>query len=79
MSLRLAAPRSRMRKEWRNTLVTVVKMISSAKKGFLTLADFRAKRKIWSENRHVGCKTLDRHEHSKCRKSSYRRAEAFPN
>jgi len=79
MSLRLVAPRSRMRKELPNTPMTVGKMISSVKTGFPTLADFRVKRKMWSQNRHAEGKTLDWHEHSKCRKSSYFRAEAFPN
>jgi hypothetical protein len=46
-------------------------MISSAKKGFITLADSRVKRKMWSQNRHAEGETLDRHEHSKCRKSSF--------
>jgi hypothetical protein len=45
MSLPLVAPRSRMRKEWRNTPMTVGKMISSVKREFPTLADFRVKRK----------------------------------
>src|SRR5213075_995068 len=45
--------------------VTVAKMISSVKKRFPTLADFRVKRKTMRPDRHVGRETPERHEHSK--------------
>jgi hypothetical protein len=40
-------------------------MISSVKKRFPTLADFRVKRKMMEQDRHAGRETPERHEHSK--------------
>src|SRR2546430_14291473 len=54
-----------MQKGWRKTRVTVAKMISSVKKRFPTLADFRVKRKMMRQDRHAGRETPERHEHSK--------------
>ena len=54
-----------MQKGWRKTRVTVGKMISSVKKRFPTLADFRVKRKMMRQDRHAGRETPDRREHSK--------------
>jgi len=45
--------------------VTVGKMISSVKKRFPTLADFRVKRKMMRQDRHAGRETPERREHSK--------------
>src|SRR5207247_9340728 len=65
MSPGLAEPQWRRQKEWRKTRVSVGKMISSVKKRFLILADFRVKRKMMRQDRHAGRETPKRHEHSK--------------
>src|SRR5260370_8979865 len=65
MSPRLLEPQWRRRKGWRKTRATVGKMISSVKKRFPTLAEFRVKRKMMRQDRHAGRETPERHEHSK--------------
>jgi hypothetical protein len=60
-----------MRKEWRNRRVTVEKMISSAKRGFPTLAEFGAKRKMIKKHRHADTlRQPPTGEHSNIRKNS---------
>jgi hypothetical protein len=60
-----------MRKGWRNTRVTVGKMISSAKKGFPNLAEFGAKRKMIKKHRHADTlRQPPMREHSNIRKNS---------
>src|SRR6266404_9575704 len=54
-----------MQKGRHKARATVGKMISSVKERFLTLAEFRMKRKMMRQDRHVGRETPERHEHSK--------------
>jgi hypothetical protein len=65
-----------MLKGRRKARATVGKMISLVKKRFLTLAEFRMKRKMMRQDRHVGRETPERHEHSKnAEKPIYSRPE----
>src|SRR5258708_37080418 len=79
MAERVVEPEWRRRKGWRKTRVTVGKMISSVKKRFPTLAEFRVKRKMMRQDRHAGRETPERHEHSKNAENPFyrRRPDCF--